>query len=51
MQGNLDMDNNRIYNLAQPNGNDQPATKNYTDTNVLKLNGDNVMAGPFKYVQ
>ena len=28
MQGNLDMNNNRIYNLAQPNGNNQPATKN-----------------------
>ena len=27
MIGNLDMNNNRIYNLAQPNGNDQPATK------------------------
>ena len=27
MTGNLDMYNNRIYNLAQPNRNDQPATK------------------------
>ena len=36
MQGNLDMNNNRIYNLAQPNGNNQPATKNYKDTNFLK---------------
>ena len=35
MQGNLDMNNNRIYNLAQPNGNNQPATKIYTDTNFL----------------
>ena len=33
--------------MAQPNGNDQPTTKNCTDTNFLKLNGDNVMAGPF----
>ena len=36
MQGNLDMNNNRIYNLAQPNGYNQPATKNYKDTNFLK---------------
>ena len=27
MRGNLDMNNNSIYNLAQPNGNNQPATK------------------------
>ena len=26
MQGNLDMNNNRIYNLAKPNGDDQPTT-------------------------
>ena len=46
MQGNLNMYNNRIYNLAKPNGDDQPTTKNYTDTYFLKLNGDNAMAGP-----
>ena len=46
MQGNLDMNNNRLYNLAQPNGNNQPATKIYTDTNFLPLNGNSAMAGP-----
>ena len=46
MQDNLDMNNNRIYNLAQPNGNNQPATKKYTDTNFLFRNGDSAMAGP-----
>lgn len=39
------MNNNRIYNLAQPNGNNQPATKN-TDTNFLFLTGNSAMAGP-----
>ena len=46
MRGNLDMNNNRMYNLAQPDGDHQPATNIYKDTNFLKLNGDNVMAGP-----
>ena len=27
MTGNLDMNNNRIYNEAQPDGDNQPATK------------------------
>ena len=27
MTGFLDMNNNRIYNVAQPNGDNQPATK------------------------
>ena len=27
MTGNLDMNNNRIYNVAQPDGDNQPATK------------------------
>ena len=40
------MNNNRLYNLAQPNGNNQPATKIYTDTNFLPLNGNSAMAGP-----
>ena len=26
MTGNLDMNNNRTYNVAQPNGDNQPAT-------------------------
>ena len=46
MQGNLDMNNNRIYDLTQPNGNNQPATKNYTDTNFLSLKGNSAIAGP-----
>ena len=46
MQDNLDMNNNRMYNLAQPNGNNQPAPQKYTDTNFLFLNGDSAMAGP-----
>ena len=45
MTGNLDMNNNRIYNVAQPNGNNQPATKICTENKFLdKSNG--VMAGP-----
>ena len=28
MTGNLDMNSNRIYNVAQPNGDNQPAPKN-----------------------
>lgn len=39
MQGNLDMNHKRIYHLAQPNGDDQPTTKIYTDTIFFKLNG------------
>ena len=31
MTDNLDMNNNRIYNLGQPNGNDQPATKIWSE--------------------
>ena len=27
MAGNLDMNSKRIYNVAQPNGDNQPATK------------------------
>ena len=27
MTGNLDMNSNRIYNVAQPDGDNQPATK------------------------
>ena len=45
MTGNLDMNNNRIYNVAQPNGDNQPATKIWTGNKFLdKFNG--VMAGP-----
>ena len=44
MTGNLDMNNKRIYYLAQPNGNNQPATKTYVDTHFLAKSGA-VMAG------
>ena len=45
MTGNIDMNNRRIYNLAQPNGDNQPATKIWSENKFLdKLNA--VMAGP-----
>lgn len=44
MTGNLDMNNKRTYNLAQPNGDNQSATKIYTDSNFLAKAGG-VMAG------
>ena len=44
MTGNLDMNNNRIYNVAQPNGDNQPATKVLSENKFLdKFSG--VMAG------
>ena len=44
MTGNLDMNNNRIHNVAQPNGDNQPATKIGSENKFLdKSNG--VMAG------
>ena len=39
MTGNLDMRNNRIYNLPTPTGNAQPTLKSYVDSNFLKLSG------------
>ena len=45
MTGNLDMNNNRIYNLAQPNGNDQPATKIWPENKFLDMSSG-VLAGP-----
>ena len=45
MTGNLDMNNNRIYNLAQPNGNDQPATKIWPENKFLDKSSG-VLAGP-----
>ena len=45
MTGNIDMNNRRIYNLAQPNGDNQPATKIWSENKFLdKLNA--VIAGP-----
>ena len=44
MTGNLDMNSNRIYNVAQPNGDNQPATKIWSENKFLdKSTG--VMAG------
>ena len=45
MTGNLDMNNNRIYNLAQPKGNDQPATKIWSENKFLDKSSG-VLAGP-----
>ena len=43
--GNLDMNNNRIYNVAQPNGDNQPATKMWSENKFLDKSSG-VMAGP-----
>ena len=45
MTGNLDMNNNRIYNLAQPKGNDQPAAKIWSENKFLDKSSG-VLAGP-----
>ena len=45
MTGNLDMNSKRIYNVAQPNGDNQPARKIWpVDKFLDKSSG--VMAGP-----
>ena len=35
MTGNLDMNSNRIYYVAQPNGANQPATKIWSENKFL----------------
>ena len=45
MIGNLDMNNNRIYNVAQPDGDNQPATKIWSENKFLDKSSG-VMAGP-----
>ena len=45
MTGSLDMNNNRIYDLAQPNGDNQPATKICSENKFLDKSSG-VMAGP-----
>ena len=45
MTGNLDMNTNRIYNVAQPNGDNQPATKIWSENKFLDKSSG-VMAGP-----
>ena len=44
MIGNLDMNSNRIYNVAQPNGDNQPATKIWSENKFLDKSSG-VMAG------
>ena len=35
MTGSLNMNNNRIYNVAEPNGDNQPATKIWSENKFL----------------
>ena len=43
MTGNIDMNNNRIYNLPAPNGNNQPTPLAFTDLKYLHVAGTNKM--------
>ena len=45
MTGNLDMNSNRIYNVAQPDGDNQPATKIWAENKFLDKSSG-VMARP-----
>ena len=45
MTGNLDINSNRIYNVAQPDGDNQPATKVWSENKFLD-NSSGVMAVP-----
>ena len=45
MTGSLDMNSNRIYNVAQPDGDNQPATKIWSENKFLDKSSG-VMAGP-----
>ena len=47
MTGNLDMNSKRIYNVAQPDGDNQPATKVWSENKFLDKSSG-VMAGPLK---
>ena len=44
MMGNLDMNSNRIYTVAQPNGDNQPATKIWSEDKFLDKSSG-LMAG------
>ena len=44
MAGNSDMNNNRIYNVAQPNSDNQPATKIWPENKFLDKSSG-LMAG------
>ena len=43
MTGNLNMNNNRIFNIPAPNGSNQPTPLAYTDLAYLKVDGSNSM--------
>ena len=43
MTGNLNMDNNRIFNLPAPNGDNQPTPLAYTELAYLQVDGSNKM--------
>ena len=45
MTGNLDMNSKRIYNVAQPDGDNQPVTKVWSENKFLDKSSG-VMAGP-----
>ena len=45
MTSNLDMNSRRIYHVAQPNGDNQPATKIWSENKFLDKSSE-VMAGP-----
>ena len=45
MTGNLDMNSNRIYNVAQPDGDNQPAKKIWSENKFLDKSSG-VMTGP-----
>ena len=45
MTGALDINNNRIYNLPMPTGNNQPVTVIYANSNYLRINGNIPMMG------
>ena len=50
MTGNLDMNSNRICNVAQPDGDNQPATKIWSENKFLDKSSG-VMDWTTKYVQ
>ena len=43
--GAIDLNNNRIFNIPMPNGNNQPVTVIYGNSNYLKINGNIPMMG------
>ena len=43
MTGNLNMNNNRIYNIPAPDGNNLPTPLAYTDLAYLRVDGSNNM--------